>query len=116
MRSLPSPHHPHTAAHLDTGLQPERTAMAWSRTALACCIVSAFTIRWLPFYGVNLLLLPGVTLVAAVIIAATQQHRIRLDVAAIRYERLPVTPVPLIALVGLCWVIGAAGLILVALA
>ncbi|MGB5935571.1 MAG: hypothetical protein WBG76_06870, partial [Ornithinimicrobium sp.] len=24
--------------------------MAWSRTALACCIVSAFTIRWLPLY------------------------------------------------------------------
>lgn len=90
--------------------------MAWSRTALACCIVSAFTIRWLPFYGLPLLVLPALTLVAAAGIAATQQHRIRLDVAAIRYERLPVAPVPLIALVGLCWVLGAAGLILVSVA
>lgn len=89
--------------------------MAWSRTALACCIVSAFTIRWLPLYGVLLLVLPAVTLVAAVIIAATQQRRIRLNVLAIAYEQLPVTPFPLISLVALCWILGAAGLVLLAL-
>ncbi len=89
--------------------------MAWSRTALACCIVSAFLIRWLPVYGVPLLVLPAVTLVAAVIIAATQQHRIRVAVAAIHFERLPVNPVPMACLVGVCWSLGLSSLALIAL-
>ncbi|MGB3828487.1 MAG: DUF202 domain-containing protein [Ornithinimicrobium sp.] len=105
--------HAHTAAQVDPGLQPERTVMAWSRTALACCIVSAITVRWLPFYGPGLLILPALTLLAAVAITTTQQHRIRTAVTAIKSEGLATNPLPMLCLVGLCWALGAAGLALV---
>ncbi|MGC1208680.1 MAG: DUF202 domain-containing protein [Ornithinimicrobium sp.] len=108
-----SAQHPHTAADLDAGLQPERTAMAWSRTALACCVVSAFTIRWLPVYGGGLLVLPALTLVSAVAISVTQQHRIRRAVAGIRDTTSPVNPVPVLCLVTLCWALGISSLVLV---
>lgn len=94
-------------------MQPERTAMAWSRTALACCVVSAFTIRWLPVYGVWLIVLPALTLLSAVGIALTQQHRIRRSVAGIRDATSPVNPVALLCLLGLCWALGASSLVLV---
>ncbi len=87
--------------------------MAWSRTALACCIVSAFTIRWLSFYGPGLLVLPALTLLAAVAISTTQQRRIRAAVTAIRREGLPINPVPMLCLVGLCWALGISSLVLV---
>lgn len=109
----PSDRERHTAAHLDPGLQPERTAMAWSRTALACCIVSAFTIRWLSFYGPGLLVLPALTLLAAVAITFTQQRRIRAAVRAISRDGLPINPLPMLCLVGLCWALGASSLLLV---
>ncbi|MGB3258998.1 MAG: DUF202 domain-containing protein [Ornithinimicrobium sp.] len=108
-----SAHHPHTAAQIDPGLQPERTAMAWSRTALACCVVSAFTVRWLPVYGVWLMILPALTLVSAVAIALTQQHRIRRAVAGIRGTTSPVNPAALLGLMALCWALGASSLVLV---
>jgi len=108
--------HPHTASHLDAGLQPERTAMAWARTALACCIVSAFMLRWLSFYGAAVLIVPAVTLLAAVVISVTQQRRIRDDVEAIKGREEPIEAGPSLALVGVCWALGACGLVLVILA
>lgn len=107
--------HPFTAAEVDAGLQPERTAMAWSRTALACCIVSAITVRWLPFYGVGVLIMPALTLVAAVAISLTQQHRIRIAVTGIQGESLTLHPWPLLALVAVCWALGISGVVLVLL-
>ncbi|MGB7448445.1 MAG: DUF202 domain-containing protein [Ornithinimicrobium sp.] len=108
--------HPHTAAHVDSGLQPERTVMAWSRTALACCIVSAFMLRWLLFYGAAVLVVPALTLAAAVTISVTQQRRIRDDVLAIRQGGMAVEVGPALALLGVCWALGACGLVLVILA
>ncbi len=87
--------------------------MAWSRTALACCVVSAFTIRWLPVYGAGLLVLPALTLLSAVAISLTQQRRIRRAVAGIRDTTSSVNPVPLLCLVGLCWALGSSSLVLV---
>ncbi len=107
--------HPSTAAEVDSGLQPERTAMAWSRTALACCIASAITARWLPFYGVSVLMMPALTLIAAVAISLTQQHRIRVAVSGIHDENLSLHPWPLLALVGVCWALGISGVVLVLL-
>jgi len=108
--------HPHTAAHIDAGLQPERTVMAWARTALACCVVSAFMLRWLSFYGSAVLVVPALTLVAAVAISVTQQRRIRVDVEAITDGEVPVEAGPALALVGVCCALGICGLTLVILA
>lgn len=107
--------HPHTAADVDPGLQPERTAMAWSRTALACCVASAITLRWLPFYGVGVLIMPALTLIAAVAISLTQQRRIRTAVTGIHREGLALDPGSMIALVAVCWALGISGLVLVLL-
>lgn len=87
--------------------------MAWSRTALACCVVSAFMLRWLSFYGPALLVIPAFTLLAAVAISITQQRRIRHAVAGIKRENLPINPVPMLSLLGVCWALGIASLILV---
>lgn len=88
--------------------------MAWSRTALACCIVSAFMLRWLSFYGPTLLVIPALTLLAAILISVTQQRRIRHAVAGIERENLPINPVPMIALLATCWALGISSLVLVA--
>jgi uncharacterized membrane protein YidH (DUF202 family) len=113
---LPRPASVGTAAEVDTGLQPERTTMAWSRTALACVVVSAVFLRWLEFYGVGLLLLPLITLMAALAIAGTQHHRTRTGVHAIRHAELQVDPIPMVLLLGLAMVLGVAGLVFVVLA
>ena len=105
----------HTAADVDAGLQPERTSMAWARTALACCIASAITVRWVPFYGVGVLIMPALTLIAAVAISLTQQHRISVAVSGIHDESLSLHPWPLLALVAVCWALGVSGVVLVLL-
>lgn len=37
--------------HTDPGLQPERTTMAWTRTAISMLIVSSILLRWIHVYG-----------------------------------------------------------------
>ncbi|QYH20323.1 DUF202 domain-containing protein [Corynebacterium aquatimens] len=32
--------------HADPGLQPERTSMSWSRTAISMLVVSSILLRW----------------------------------------------------------------------
>lgn len=105
----------HTAADVDPGLQPERTSMAWSRTALACCIASAVGLRWLPFYGMAVLIIPALTLVAAVAITVSQQRRIRIAVTGIHREGLALDPGSMLALVAICWALGISGVTLVLL-
>jgi uncharacterized membrane protein YidH (DUF202 family) len=113
---LPRPRPVGTAAEVDSGLQPERTTMAWSRTALACVVVSAVFLRWLEFYGPALLLLPLLTLLAALAIAGTQHHRTRLGVHAIKHAELEVDPLPMVLLLFLAMVLGVAGVVFVVLA
>jgi uncharacterized membrane protein YidH (DUF202 family) len=115
-RRIPRPAPVGTAAELDRGLQPERTTLAWSRTALACVVVSAVFLRWLEFYGLWLLLMPLLTLVAALAIAGTQHRRTRVGVHAIRHAEFDVDPLPMVLLLALAMVLGAAGLVFVVLA
>lgn len=61
--------------HGDPGLQPERTALAWGRTMMALATASAFFLRWLPTYGLPILLLFGVSSAAALAIYLTQRRR-----------------------------------------
>lgn len=111
----PGQPHPGTAAQVDAGLQPERTTLSWTRTCLACVVVSAVFLRWLPFYGQAMLLLPALTLLAALCISVTQRHRTRRGVEGIRAEVLPADPRPPLMLALLTLVLGVSGLVFVVL-
>ncbi|MBZ8177783.1 DUF202 domain-containing protein [Corynebacterium poyangense] len=39
--------------HEDPGLQPERTALAWTRTTVSFCVASAMLLRWARVLGVH---------------------------------------------------------------
>mgnify|MGYP002651843979 CR=1 FL=1 len=51
--------------HLDEGLQPERTSLAWSRTSWSLAVTSAIFIHWSPRLGPSLLVMVAVALLAA---------------------------------------------------
>ncbi|WP_238146642.1 DUF202 domain-containing protein [Ornithinimicrobium murale] len=105
-----------TAADLDRGLQPERTTLSWGRTSMAMVSVSAIFLRWTPHYGLMILALPALTLVCALAITATHNHRTNDSVRGIHSEALEVRPGELLALVALLIAVGGAGLTLVLLA
>lgn len=67
--------------HNDDGLQPERTLLAWGRTLLSMLVASLFLLRWLPIHGLLAVAMIGATLLAAVLIWLSQQHRYRHRVA-----------------------------------
>jgi uncharacterized membrane protein YidH (DUF202 family) len=62
-------------SHTDAGLQPERTALAWGRTALAMVAASVLFLRWVPQYGWFAGALTSVALLTAVAIYAGQRVR-----------------------------------------
>ncbi|MBW8173911.1 DUF202 domain-containing protein [Ornithinimicrobium sp. Arc0846-15] len=104
-----------TAVGVDPGLQPERTTMAWSRTAMALVIVSVLLVRWWPIYGTKVLLLPAIALLGASLIMLTQSGRMHVGVKAIEAEHLVVSPWPKITLLALTVFLGLAGVVLVLL-
>ena len=63
------------AAHNDPGLQPERTDLAWRRTALTLVTASCFFLRWVPHYGWFAGTLVTASLGVALGIALTQRRR-----------------------------------------
>lgn len=74
--------------HGDPGLQPERTDMAWARTAMAYALCSAVLVRWAwvlgPFVFVLVTLLFGV----AATVALTQRRRYQRMVEGIRTDQI----------------------------
>ncbi|XAS63720.1 DUF202 domain-containing protein [Micrococcaceae bacterium Sec5.8] len=61
--------------HQDPGLQPERTDLAWRRTALTLVTAACVFLRWVPLHGWFAGTLVAAALLAAVGIALTQRHR-----------------------------------------
>ena len=82
MRSTP-------AAHQDPGVQPERTLLSWTRTALLLVVVGGFMLRWTPYYGVIALSLFVAAALAAVGITLTQRRRLVHLTWGIADERYP---------------------------
>lgn len=79
---------PQPGLHRDPGFQPERTALAWGRTMLALVTVSAIFLRWLPHYGLPILVLCGVSATAAGAIYLTQRRRYGNSSCGIAQERV----------------------------
>lgn len=58
----------------DTGLQPERTSMSWTRTGLAALVCAATLLRWSPAYpGLIVAAIGGLAAVAVAIFALNRR-------------------------------------------
>ena len=78
----------------DPGLQPERTQLAWRRTALSITVVSLIAARALPaILGSGLWVIPGVVGVAASalfwVAAARRARAVDLALSGGRPDRMP---------------------------
>jgi uncharacterized membrane protein YidH (DUF202 family) len=75
--------------HGDSGLQPERTDLAWSRTTMALVVAAAVFLRWLPHHGWFVGTLVGGAIIAALAINLTQKRRFHRAVRGITREAMP---------------------------
>ncbi|WP_133832776.1 DUF202 domain-containing protein [Arthrobacter sp. AG258] len=82
----PVKHHP---AHQDSGLQPERTDLAWRRTALSLFVIACAFLRWLPLHYWYIGILTGAAVALAAVISATRKGRFRSAVRGINTEEMP---------------------------
>lgn len=78
----------HVPAHLDPGLQPERTSLAWGRTTLTTVVAAAIFLRWTPHHGLFTGVLIALTLLAALVINGTQRARYHRAVHGIANETI----------------------------
>ena len=78
-----------SALHGDTGLQPERTTLAWARTMMALATAGAIFLRWVPHHGLPVLALVTVTLATAVFTTASQRQRYTNSAKGIAKEAYP---------------------------
>ncbi|QEE61425.1 DUF202 domain-containing protein [Salinibacterium sp. dk2585] len=61
--------------HSDDGLQPERTALAWSRTAVSFLVAAAIMLRWTPHFGAALVAPLALCTAIGVVIVMSQRRR-----------------------------------------
>lgn len=100
-------------AHEDPGLQPERTILSWGRTTLSLFVVGAVFLRWLPHYGMPILLLVLVSAGGALAIYATQRRRYGRRARGIAEERLEADAAAVFWTAGAVMVLGVLALAVV---
>ena len=79
---MPSPR------HFDPGLQPERTSMAWTRTAISMLVVSSILLRWVHVYGPAVFALMALLLASAVYVVVPNRADYDREVRGIADDRV----------------------------
>ncbi|WP_411375007.1 DUF202 domain-containing protein [Arthrobacter sp. MPF02] len=87
-RLLTMPVSTNRPTHNDPGLQPERTDLAWSRTALSLVVSAATFLRWLPHHGLFVGTLVAAAIVTALFINLSRKHRFHQAIHGIQQERM----------------------------
>ncbi|MHA7154855.1 DUF202 domain-containing protein [Arthrobacter sp. TMN-50] len=98
------------ATPTDTGLQPERTTLAWGRTLLALVVCGVLFGRWVPQYGWFALILITALLLAALGIYVSQQVRYRRSLKGMSSGVLTADVAPIIVTSAVVMAVGAAGI------
>lgn len=104
-----------TRGHVDLGLQPERTSLAWARSVVSLFVASAILLRWIPFYGIWILPAVGVLWIAALALQVTQERRYRRGVEGIVAGELRPNVKSICALAGVVTLVGIMSIVFVLL-
>lgn len=72
----------------DSGLQPERTDLAWGRTTLSLMVAAAVFLRWMPHHGWFVGSLVAASAITALAIGFTRKGRFYRAVHGIDQEAL----------------------------
>ncbi len=99
--------------HGDPGLQPERTALSWTRTTVALAVVSSVLLRWAWAYGPWIFPLLIILLGLTAGIWFTQRRRYRRGVEGLRGDAVVPAAGAVATLTGALLLLGAGTIILV---
>ena len=77
-----------TPSHGDSGLQPERTDLAWGRTTLSLVVAAATFLRWMPHHGWFVGTLVAAATLTAVAIEVNRKHRLHRFIQGINQETM----------------------------
>lgn len=102
--------HETTQVHVDAGLQPERTDLAWSRTTLALIVAGAIFLRWMPYYGWFAVAQVVAATAIAITINLTRKHRFHRAVLGINDERMPADLISTFSIAASVVVLAATGI------
>ncbi|RAX43776.1 hypothetical protein DQ354_18865 [Arthrobacter sp. AQ5-06] len=80
--------HQDASQHGDSGLQPERTDLAWGRTTMAMVVTAAIFLRWMPHHGWFVGTLVAAAVVTALAINVTRKRRYQRAVRGINQESM----------------------------
>ncbi|GLB69179.1 DUF202 domain-containing protein [Arthrobacter mangrovi] len=95
--------------HQDPGLQPERTALAWNRTALVLIITALMFLRWIPLFGPVASFLSAGAVAVALGASIGRSRRYRRQSAGIRSESLAPAASGVAWVTAAVFVLGCAG-------
>lgn len=98
----------------DAGLQPERTALSWTRTAAAMMVCSLTLLRWSDNYSVLVFGAIGLLAVLALSIISRNRAEYRVEAHGVSNERVDANLFGVAALTAGMVVLGGLGLYLVA--
>ena len=96
--------------HGDFGLQPERTALAWSRTTLSMVVAATIFLRWMPHHGAFAGTLVIAALVSAIAINITRRRRLERAIIGINPEAMAPDFVSTAALAGSVVILAVLGI------